>query len=67
MIDTTHLEIDMKYILIAFTLLLVACDKPETPKIAESQREALDKANKVEQMMLDSANAMKQKVKDETE
>jgi len=57
----------MKYILIAFTLLLVACDKPETPKIAESQREALDKANKVEQMMLDSANAMKQKVKDETE
>jgi len=56
----------MKYILIAFTLILVSCDKPETPIIAETQREALDKANEVEQMMLNNAEALKQRVEDES-
>ena len=57
----------MKYILLALTLVFTACDKPATPKIAEPQREALEKAKQVDQMVQDSTEAMKQKVKDETE
>ncbi len=57
----------MKYILLSFTLLLVACDKPETTQIAETQLEALDKAKEVEQMMLDKAEAIKERVEDEIE
>jgi len=39
----------MKYILLAAALLLSACDKPPTPKIAAPQREALEKAKGVDQ------------------
>ena len=57
----------MKYLLIAATLLFAACDKPATPKIAEPQREALDKARGVEQTVQQSANETKQNVEDETQ
>jgi len=57
----------MKYLLLISTLLLVACDKPATPKLAEHQREALEKAKGVEQMMLNNAAAMKQRMEDEIE
>jgi len=57
----------MKYILLALTLLFTACDKPATPKIAAPQREALEKAQQVEQMVQDSADAMKRKIEDEAE
>ena len=59
----------MKYItytLLALTLLFVACNKPATPKIAEPQREALDKAKEVDQMMQKNTEALKQKVEDTT-
>ena len=55
----------MKYILLALTLLFAACDKPATPKIAAPQREALEKAKQVEQMMQQNADAMSQRVEDE--
>jgi len=55
----------MKYLLIAITLLFAACDKPATPKIAEPQREALEKAKGVEQAVQQSADETKQKVEDE--
>lgn len=54
----------MKYILIAVTLLFAACDKPPTPKIAEPQREALEKAKGVEQTVQKEADASKQKIED---
>ncbi|MDH4235123.1 MAG: hypothetical protein OEV15_08325 [Gallionella sp.] len=57
----------MKYILIAITLFFAACDKPATPKIAESQREVLDKAKDLDQMMQENTEAMKQQVQDATE
>lgn len=57
----------MKYLLIAITLLFAACDKPATPKIAEPQREALDKARGVEQTVQQSADVTKQNVEDETQ
>lgn len=57
----------MKYLLIAITLLFAACDKPATPKIAETQREALDQAKAVNQAVQQSAEEMKQKVEDETQ
>ncbi len=57
----------MKYLLLIFTVLLVACDQPAAPKLAEPQREALEKAKAVEQMMLNNAEAMKQRMEDEIE
>jgi len=57
----------MKYILIAVTLLFAACDKPATPKIAAPQREVLDKAKQVNQMMQKNTDAMKQQVQDAAE
>jgi hypothetical protein len=57
----------MKYLLIAVTLLFAACDKPATPKIAEPQREALEKAKAVEQAVQQSADEMKQKIEDEAQ
>lgn len=41
----------MKYILIASLLLLAACDQPTAPKIAAPQRDALEKARGVDQMV----------------
>jgi len=57
----------MKYILIAITLLFAACDKPATPKIAAPQRDALEKAKQVDQMVQQNTDAMKQKTEDSTE
>jgi hypothetical protein len=55
---------NMKYILLAVTLLFAACDRPPTPKIAEPQREALDKAKAVEQTMQKETEEMKKKIED---
>lgn len=57
----------MKYVLIALTLLIAACDKPDTPKLAEPQREALDKARDVGQIVQQSADATKQQSENATE
>lgn len=54
----------MKYILLAIALMLTACDKPPTPKIAAPQREALDKAKAVDQAVQKNAEETKQKVED---
>ena len=56
----------MKYILIAVTLLFAACDKPPTPKIAEPQREALEKAKDVEQTVQKEAEDASKKIEDAT-
>jgi len=56
----------MKYILLALALTLTACDKPEPVKIAAPQREALDKAKAVEQVVKQNADATQQKTEDET-
>ena len=56
----------VKYTLLALTLMFAACNKPATPKIAEPQREALDKAKEVDQMMQKNTEALKQKVEDTT-
>ena len=57
----------MKFIMLALVLTLTACDKPATPKIAAPQREALDQAKQVDQLMQKNTEAMKQKVEDATE
>lgn len=57
----TQPEKAMKYILLVVALMLAACDKPATPKIAAPQREALDKAKAVEQVIKQSADETKQK------
>jgi len=54
----------MKYILLVAALLLAACDKPPTPKIAETQRNALEKAKGVDQALQKEAEASKQKIED---
>lgn len=54
----------MKYLLLAVVLILAACDKPATPKIAAPQREVLDKAKQVDQMVQQNTEALKQKVDD---
>ncbi len=54
----------MKYILLVAALLLAACDKPATPKIAAPQREALEKAKGVEQAVQKQAEESKQKIED---
>jgi hypothetical protein len=41
----------MKYILLSLILLLTACDRPTVPKIAAPQREALEKAKGVNQVV----------------
>lgn len=56
----------MKYILIAVVLLFTACDKPPTPKIAEPQREALEKAKGVDQAVQKETEESKQKIEDAT-
>lgn len=56
----------MKYTLLAAALLLVACDKPPTPKIAAPQREALEKAKGVDQAVQKEAEESKQKIEDAT-
>jgi len=54
----------MKFILLAVVLLLTACDKPAVPKIAAPQREALDKAKAVDQMVQDATAASKKQIED---
>jgi hypothetical protein len=54
----------MKYILLAVALLLTACDKPSVPKIAATQREALEKAKGVDQTVQKNAEEEKKKIED---
>jgi hypothetical protein len=54
----------MKYILLAVVLLLTACDKPSTPKIAAPQREVLDNAKAVDQMVQKNTEESKKKIED---
>lgn len=56
----------MKHLIIVTLLLLGACDRPSEPiaKIAVPQREALDKAKAVEQMIQDNADATRQKIEE---
>jgi hypothetical protein len=54
----------MKYILLAVVLMLVACDKPTVPKIAAPQREALEKARGVDQVVQDATAASKKQIED---
>jgi len=54
----------MKYILLAVALLLAACDKPPTPKIAAPQREALEKAKGVDQAVQKQSEETQKNVKD---
>jgi hypothetical protein len=55
----------MKYILLAVVLLLGACDKPSAPpKIAASQREALEKAKGVDQIIQKNAEETQKKAKE---
>jgi len=56
----------MKYILLAATLLFAACDKPPTPKLAEPQREALEKAKGVDQAVKNETEDAKKKIEDAT-
>jgi hypothetical protein len=55
---------NMKYILLAFALLLTACDKPAAPQIAAPQREALEKAKAVDQMVQKNTEEEKKKIED---
>ena len=54
----------MKYFLLAAALLLAACDKPATPKIAAPQREVLDNAKAVDQMVQKNTEESKKKIED---
>jgi len=54
----------MKYILLTVALLLTACDKPPTPKIAAPQREVLDKAKAVDQAVQQNTEEEKKKIED---
>lgn len=54
----------MKYILLAVILLLNACDKPTVPKIAATQREALEKAKAVDQAVQKDTEESKKKIED---
>ncbi|MGA8864426.1 MAG: hypothetical protein WBM09_07155 [Gallionella sp.] len=54
----------MKFVLLAVVLLLGACDKPSVPKIAAPQREALDKAKAVDQVVQDATDASKKQIED---
>jgi len=56
---------NMKYILLAVTLLLAACDSSTpTPKIAAPQREALEKAKGVDQAVQKETEESKQRIED---
>jgi hypothetical protein len=55
---------NMKYILLAVVLTLAACDKPAAPKIAAPQREALEKAKGVDQMVQDATDASKKQIEE---
>lgn len=54
----------MKIVLFAVVLLLGACEGPPapTPKIAEPQREALEKAREVNQTLQKSNEEMQKKI-----
>jgi hypothetical protein len=54
----------MKYILLAVVLLLAACEKPTVPKIAAPQREVLEKAKAVDQVVQKNADETKQKAEE---
>lgn len=55
----------MKYFILALALLFAACDKsPPAPKIAATQREALDKAKQVDQMVQQNTEESKKKIED---
>jgi hypothetical protein len=54
----------MKYILLAVALSLAACDKPPAPKIAAPQREVLDQAKAVDQMVQKNTEEEKKKIED---
>jgi len=54
----------MKFILFAVLLMLSACDKPTVPKIAAPQREALEKAKGVDQMVQKNAEETQNKIKE---
>ena len=54
----------MKYILLTAALLLTACDKPPTPKIAAPQRQVLDNAKAVDQMVQKNTEESKKKIED---
>jgi hypothetical protein len=54
----------MKYIILAIALMLTACDKPTVPKIAAPQREALEKARGVDQIVQKNAEETQKKAKE---
>ena len=55
----------MKYILLAVVLLFAACDNSSpVPKIAAPQREVLEKAKGVDQVMQQNTEESKQKIED---
>ena len=58
----------MKIILLAVVLLLGACDGPSAPKpkIAEPQREALEKAKGVDQAVQKETDESRKKIEDAT-
>ena len=59
----------MKYILLAVILLLAACDGSSitTQKIAEPQREALEKAKGVEQTLQKTNEESQKKISEDEE
>ncbi len=56
----------MNYVIVVTLLLLGSCDGSSSPapKIAAPQREALEKAKGVEQMIQNNADETKQKIDD---
>lgn len=54
----------MRYILLAVALLLSACEKPAAPKIAATQREVLDNAKAVDQMVQKNTAEEKKRIED---
>jgi len=55
----------MKYLIFAIALLLTACDNSTpAPKIAATQRDALDKAKQVDQMVQQNTEDTKKKIED---
>ncbi len=54
----------MKFILLAVVLMLTACDKPSVPKIAAPQREVLDNAKAVDQIVQKNTDDEKKKIED---
>ena len=59
----------MKYVLLAVILLLTACDgsSAPTPKIAEPQREALEKARGVDQAVQKAAEEQQKNISEAEE